>query len=93
MTQVTTSMNLPSWLTPKLIAACFSGIEKEGLRMRADGLYRRHAPPTQILFKTYPPYITTDYAESLLELITEPKSTVKDALEMLRDCILWCTKH
>ncbi len=85
MTQVTTSMNLPSWLTPKLIAGMLRGIEKEGLRMRADGYIADTPHPRKLGSKLTHPYITTDYAESLLELITEPKSTVKDALEMLRD--------
>ena len=65
MTQVTTSMNLPSWLTPKLIAGMLRGIEKEGLRMRADGYIADTPHPRKLGSKLTHPYITTAYADSL----------------------------
>lgn len=85
MTQTCTSFALPTWLTPKTLRGMLRGIEKEGLRMSPEGYIASTQHPAKLGSKLTHPYITTDYAESLLELITEPKSTVKDALDMLRD--------
>lgn len=84
-TQTCTSFDLPTWLTPEKIDGMLRGIEKEGLRMSPEGYIASTPHPAKLGSKLTHPYITTDYAESLLELITEPKSTVKDALDMLRD--------
>lgn len=80
----TTPFVLPSWFVPKLVAGMQRGIEKEGLRMQPDGYSAKSFHPAKLGSKLTHPYITTDYSENLLELITEPKSTIKDALDMLR---------
>lgn len=83
-TQANTSFDLPNWLHADLTASMLRGIEKEGLRMQPNG-FLSHTPHPQALgSKLTHPFITTDYSESLLELITEPKSSVKEALNMLR---------
>lgn len=78
------NFNLPTWFTPTLVAGMKRGIEKEGLRMRPDGYSAKTFHPAKLGSKLTHPFITTDYSENLLELITEPKSTIKDALDMLR---------
>lgn len=76
---------LPSWFTPNLVAGMQRGIEKEGLRMQPDGHAAKTFHPIKLGSKLTHPYITTDYSENLLELITEPKPTIKEALDMLKD--------
>lgn len=76
---------LPTWLTKTTLQGMLRGIEKEGLRMNANGLLAKTPHPATLGSKLTHPFITTDYAESLLELITEPKPTIKDTLAMLRE--------
>lgn len=80
-----TTFNLPDWFTPDLVAGMQRGIEKEGLRMRTDGYAAKTPHPTMLGSKLTHPYITTDYSENLLELITKPFSSIKGALDMLRE--------
>jgi glutamate--cysteine ligase len=60
------------------------GIEKEGLRVKPDGYLAQTPHPAKLGSKLTHPFITTDYSESLLELITDPKTSPKDTLNMLR---------
>lgn len=76
---------LPKWFAPHLVAGIRRGIEKEGLRMQSNGHASKAFHPAKLGSKLTHPYITTDYSENLLELITTPKSTIKDALDMLRE--------
>ena len=76
---------LPDWLNADLLASMRRGIEKEGLRMRPDGFIAQSPHPTRLGSKLTHPHITTDYAESLLELITEPLASVQQTLAQLRE--------
>lgn len=76
---------IPDWLTQAQLAGMQRGIEKEGLRMSPEGYIASTPHPVKLGSKLTHPLITTDYAESLLELITEPKDTPKQALAMLRE--------
>ncbi|WP_066804977.1 glutamate--cysteine ligase [Moraxella oblonga] len=80
-----TDFALPTWFAPHLVAGMRRGIEKEGLRMQSNGYASTAFHPAKLGSKLTHPYITTDYSENLLELITTPKSTIKDALDMLRE--------
>ena len=75
----------PTWLTTDTLTGMMRGIEKEGLRMRPDGFIADSFHPTKLGSKLTHPLITTDYSESLLELITEPQPSPKQALAMLRE--------
>ncbi len=75
---------IPSWFDSAHLAGMLRGIEKEGLRVRADGYLAQTPHPLKLGSKLTHPFITTDYSESLLELITDPRSTPKDTLAMLR---------
>lgn len=79
-----TEFKLPVWFDATLVAGMKRGIEKEGLRMQPDGYFAKSFHPARLGSKLTHPFITTDYSENLLELITEPKDTIKDALDMLR---------
>ena len=66
-----------------LLTGILRGIEKESLRVTAEGeLSQRVHPPALGSTLTHP-RITTDYSEALLEFITEPLSDVKELLTQL----------
>ncbi len=75
---------IPDWFDSAHLAGMLRGIEKEGLRVRPDGYLAQTPHPLKLGSKLTHPFITTDYSESLLELITDPRSTPKDTLAMLR---------
>lgn len=83
-----------------LLAQCLRGIEKEGLRVDARGALSRKPHPSLLGSALTHPFITTDYAEALLELITDTHSDVdrligsldwvhRVAVAGLGDEILW----
>ncbi|TXD96807.1 glutamate--cysteine ligase [Psychrobacter frigidicola] len=78
------NFKIPSWFDNKHLMGMLRGIEKEGLRVRPDGYLAQTPHPAKLGSKLTHPSITTDYSESLLELITDPKETPKDTLNMLR---------
>lgn len=59
------------------------GIEKEGLRMAQTGYAATTFHPAALGAKLTHPFITTDYSENLLELITPPLATIDAARAML----------
>lgn len=75
---------IPSWMSSQHLKGMLRGIEKEGLRVKSNGYLTQTPHPAKLGSKLTHPFITTDYSESLLELITEPKNTPKDTLLMLR---------
>ncbi len=69
----------------ELIRGGLRGVEKESLRVSADGtLSRRPHPPAFGAALTHP-YITTDYSEALPELVTPPHRTQWETLQFLCD--------
>lgn len=70
-------------------AACLSesliGLEKESLRVAESGSISQTAHPTALGSALTNPAITTDFSEALLELITPPCASVKEALAYLDD--------
>ena len=70
-----------------------TGLEKESLRVNQDGrLSQRNHPPALGSTLTHP-WITTDYAESLLELITPPQARAAQALDFLLDIETFVYQH
>ncbi len=78
------------------------GLEKESLRVSPGGGIAQTPHPRVLGSALTHPYITTDYSEALLELITPPMSDGLQALDYLRDVhkfvydnlqdeILWAT--
>lgn len=78
------NFSIPTWFNSEHIKGMLRGIEKEGLRVKPDGYLAQTPHPEKLGSKLTHPFITTDYSESLLELITDPKSSAKDTLAMLR---------
>ena len=68
-----------------LLAESRLGLEKESLRVRPAGDLAMTPHPQALGSPLTHPYITTDYAEPLLELITPPMPTLREALDFLRD--------
>ncbi|WP_367104861.1 glutamate--cysteine ligase [uncultured Psychrobacter sp.] len=75
---------VPSWMSNQLLTGMLRGIEKEGLRIKSDGYLSQSPHPVQLGSKLTHPFITTDYSENLLELVTDPRTTPKDTLLILR---------
>ncbi|XID74864.1 glutamate--cysteine ligase [Alkanindiges sp. WGS2144] len=79
-----TRFELPVWLTPHHLHGMQRGIEKESLRMQANGYLAQTGHPQALGAALTHPYITTDYSEALLELITPPSAHPAQALDFLR---------
>jgi len=69
------------------------GIEKEGLRVTPKGYLAQTFHPRALGSKLTHPYITTDYSEALLELITPPLQNPDDLLEWLNDLHAYTYQH
>ncbi|MDO9140275.1 MAG: glutamate--cysteine ligase, partial [Methylobacter sp.] len=69
----------------QLLCGGLKGIEKESLRICKDGLIAQTPHPTALGAALTHPYITTDYSEALIELITPPFADVKDSLAYLHN--------
>lgn len=61
------------------------GVEKESLRVSAEGGISQLPHPPTLGSALTNPYITTDYSEALLEFITPPSGHIESVLEFLRD--------
>ncbi|MDD5214464.1 MAG: glutamate--cysteine ligase [Methylococcales bacterium] len=75
------------WLkdNPQLLSGGFKGIEKESLRINAQGLISQANHPYALGSTLTHPQITTDYSEALIELITPPFSDIRDTLKTLEN--------
>lgn len=60
------------------------GIEKESLRIAANGNIAQTPHPAALGATLTHPYITTDYSEALLEFITPPCAKAADTLDFMR---------
>ena len=85
-----------------LLALGKIGLEKETLRAGPDGIIAQTDHPDVLGSPLAHPWITTDFSEALLELITPPFTELRDALDFLLDTqvfvyskleneILWAT--
>lgn len=70
---------------PDLLAQTLRGVEKEGLRVDAQGVLARTPHPAGLGSALTNEQVTTDYSEALLELITGTHSRVESLLQELRD--------
>ena len=71
--------------TASCLAQLQHGIEKESLRIDADGVLSQQAHPVALGAPLTHPGITTDFSESLLELITPPSTDIRQTLQELTD--------
>nr|MBO2512413.1 glutamate--cysteine ligase [Gammaproteobacteria bacterium] len=68
-----------------LLGGGLRGVEKESLRVTADGRLSKSPHPAALGSALTHPYLTTDYSEALLEFVTPPRATNAETLEFLRD--------
>jgi len=61
------------------------GIEKESLRVNSKGEISKLPHPSRLGSALTNPYITTDFSESLIELITPTFNSAKECLEFLEE--------
>src|SRR6266446_619636 len=71
-------------LAPAVLTGLKRGIEKESLRVRPDGALALTPHPKALGSALKHPHITTDFSESLLELITGVHASVDACLEELK---------
>lgn len=69
------------------------GLEKEGLRVDANGHIAQTPHPHALGSKLTHPHITTDYSEALLEYITPVYSEPREALAFLSDLHTFTYHH
>ncbi|MFT6529070.1 MAG: glutamate--cysteine ligase [Psychrosphaera sp.] len=69
----------------KAITNINRGIERESLRVNTDGKLSQLDHPIALGSALTHPYVTTDYSESLLELITPPSNNINTTYAQLQD--------
>lgn len=76
-----------AWLErePACLKGMKRGLEKEALRVQADGWLAQTPHPAALGSALTHPHITTDYSEALIELITPACDTISGALGWLDD--------
>src|SRR6185295_12226814 len=72
-------------LAPEILKGIRRGIEKESLRVRADGSLSALPHPQALGAALTHPHITTDFSESQLELITGAHQSLDTCLEELTE--------
>lgn len=77
--------NLINTRQKSLLKGSLVGLEKESLRVSAEGNLSQAPHPRKLGSPLTHPYITTDYSEALAEFITPPCKSSVDALNFLRD--------
>ena len=68
-----------------IFAQSLIGLEKETLRVSQKGGLAQTPHPIRLGSALTHPYITTDYSEALLEMVTPPSNDINSALQFLRD--------
>lgn len=69
------------------------GVEKEGLRVGEDKYASKKAHSDKLGHKLTHPYITTDYAENLLEFVSPVFTNNKELLDFIADIQAFALKH
>lgn len=81
--QLTERLDFLSNNNPAMLAGISRGIEKESLRITPDGKLAQTPHPAKLGSALTHPHITTDFSESLLELITPVSTSIDDTLGLL----------
>ena len=76
---------LSSAQNSKALSGIVRGVEKESLRVNAEGYLASSAHPKSLGSALTHPSITTDYSEALLEFITAPSCSIQQVLSELDD--------
>lgn len=76
-----------------LLSGGLKGIEKESLRINKSGLIAQTDHPYGLGSALTHPYITTDYSEALIELITPPFADIDDTLAYMHNLHRFVYQH
>jgi glutamate--cysteine ligase len=76
-----------------LLHGGLKGLEKESLRITPTGHIAQTPHPPALGSALTHPWITTDYSEALIELITPPHADVRDTLDFLTDLHRFVYRH
>lgn len=84
-----------SWLEahPNILYGLCRGIERETLRITQAGTLSKSAHPDSLGKALTHPWITTDFAEALLEFITPTDNNIGHVLAFLRDLHRYTARH
>ncbi|HET7132700.1 MAG TPA: glutamate--cysteine ligase, partial [Gammaproteobacteria bacterium] len=77
----------------RLVRGGLRGVEKESLRVQADGKLSRRPHPRAWGAALTHPYLTTDYSESLPEFVTPPQRSNWETLQFLCDLHAFAHRH
>lgn len=77
----------------RLLASNLLGLEKETLRVTQSGSVASSPHPHALGSALTHPYITTDFSEALLELVTPALSTPAEVFDLLRDLHQFVYRH
>src|SRR6202022_3371908 len=78
---------------PEILQGGRKGVEKESLRVRPDGALATTPPPRSLGSALTNVHITTDYSESLIELVTPAFTTSWELLQYLLDLQQFVYRH
>jgi glutamate--cysteine ligase len=78
---------------PQILQGGRKGVEKESLRVRPDGALATTAHPPSLGSALTNVHITTDYSESLIELVTPAFTTSWELLQYLLDLHQFVYRH
>lgn len=78
---------------PELLRALSRGVEKESLRATPSGDLALTPHPASLGSALAHPYITTDFAEALIELVTQPHHSVGQLVDELTDVHSYVAQH
>jgi glutamate--cysteine ligase len=76
-----------------LICGGLKGIEKESLRISMEGIISHNPHPKALGSALTHPFITTDYSEALIELITPPFADIYEAITYLKSIHQFVYQH
>lgn len=84
-----------AWLekNPHALTGILRGVERETLRITTEGQLATDSHPKALGAASTHPWITTDFAEAMLEFITPAGSNLEQTMETLRDIHRHVARH
>lgn len=78
---------------PRVLQEGLRGVEKESLRVQADGHIAQSPHPYELGSALTHEHITTDFSESLIELVTPTFTSAPDLMQYLSDLHQYVYRH
>lgn len=97
---MTKSYTIPDYLAvlnaepaAALLHAYQTGLEREGLRVTADGHISPRPHPVAVGSALTHPYITTDFSEAQLELVSRPCQSISELTQLMESIHAYTARH